>query len=100
MVEEPPKKKISNYEIVNHHKKLANMRNIKGLDKPTKETFEIQEAEVEEIEIFRAIAQEYFIDDSDEEVDTIPWDLSTEESKWKYDEDTKNTDENTEQEYA
>ncbi|CAG8535811.1 622_t:CDS:2 [Dentiscutata erythropus] len=56
------------------------MRNIESFNKPAKETSEIQEAKVvEEIEIFRAIAQEYFIDDSNEEVDTIPWDLSTKE---------------------
>ncbi|CAG8619798.1 9755_t:CDS:2 [Dentiscutata erythropus] len=63
------------------------MRNTKGFNKLAEEISEIQEAEVvEEIEIFRAIAKEYFIDSSDKEVDTIPWNLSTEDSEWEYDE--------------
>ncbi|CAG8581487.1 22649_t:CDS:2 [Dentiscutata erythropus] len=72
--------------------KNAEKNRIQLTQEPSKVlTMEIVEV-IEKFEIFRAIAQEYFIDGSDKEVDTIAWNLSIEESKWKYDEeDTKNT---------
>ncbi|CAG8598615.1 9403_t:CDS:1 [Dentiscutata erythropus] len=51
--------------------------------KPTQEYPEAQTSELgEEVEIFRAIAQEYFYEDSDEKMEIITWENNTTEPIW------------------
>ncbi|CAG8742627.1 20546_t:CDS:2 [Dentiscutata erythropus] len=45
----------------------------------TQENLVAQKIELEEVEVFRAIAQEYFLGDSDEELEIIPWENNTTE---------------------
>ncbi|CAG8483169.1 26623_t:CDS:2 [Dentiscutata erythropus] len=65
-------------KAISYYQKATGIKNIEGCNKP------IQEAEtIEEVKVFRAIAQEYFLEDSDKEVKTIPWDNTYDWSKWE-----------------
>ncbi|CAG8672675.1 20869_t:CDS:2 [Dentiscutata erythropus] len=63
--------------------KVADMRNVEENHQGKLLPEETKFAKFEEVEVFRAIAQEYFPEEIDEETETIPRDLNTEESEWE-----------------
>ncbi|CAG8546936.1 25869_t:CDS:2, partial [Dentiscutata erythropus] len=78
-----PRLQLYNFTILLHYQKVADMRNVEENHQGKLLPEETKFAEFEEVEVFRAIAQEYFPEEIDEETKTIPRDLNTEESEWE-----------------
>ncbi|CAG8659802.1 19423_t:CDS:1 [Dentiscutata erythropus] len=83
MVTDISRQENGNCETVSHYQKVANMRNVEENHQGKLLPKETKSAEFEEVEVFRAIAQEYFPEEIDEETETILRDLNTEESEWE-----------------
>ncbi|CAG8487025.1 26337_t:CDS:1 [Dentiscutata erythropus] len=85
MVTDTPIQENDNYKTVSYYQKAADMRNAEENHqaKFIPKFQETKPTEFEEVEVFRAIAQEYFPEEIDRETETIPRDLNTEESEWE-----------------